>query len=321
MARSTKVEAYEISDYLDGVTSELRYWALRPGLLAAYPQHAEELHTSAVEKAMSAADGVNFMIQQRIYELDLVKKVSIEAKLDELTVTLKPLKSVTFLKCLRVTNTAQASVSKGVTSVINELKKDIDAVVASQLTSQQQVGQVQNEITKSWKELNTVVRNAHMEIVQGIISNLKSDATSLTLVEPELADEMPTVAKLISDFSSRIVKNIEKVDISGLVPDLEALNLHVDASSVPNDRLSYTWTRQFQVQAEKAIAKTSKSVKGSMIVLALKGVMTKTELTNALKKSKEAVANAQVKYKALTTLSTTSLVDIIQSFNFQCCST
>ena len=313
------MEAFEIADYLDGITSELKYWALHPGPLAAHPQRAQELYSSVVEKALSAADGVTFTIHQRIDELDLIKKVSIETKLDELLYTLKPLKAVTFLKCLRIPIAVQASVRKEVTSVSDALKEALDAVVGTQLTNQQRVGQVQNEMIKSWKELNTVVRNAHMEIVQGIISDLKSDATSLTLVEPELADEMPTVAKLISDFSSRIVKNIEKVDISGLVPDLEALNLHVYAESIPNDRLSYTWTRQFQVQAEKAIAKMSKSVKISTMQVALKGV-NKTELKNALKKSKEAVANAQVKYKALTTLSTTYMVDIIQSFNFKCCS-
>ena len=320
LARSAPVEAVKIADQLDNIASRLRYWAAHPRMVAAHPNRVEVIHINAVHNTLTAADHVIFKIHEKIDELELTKKVSMVSKLEQLTETLRPLKLDSFLKVVTIPSTIRHAVKTHVTYVGKELKKDIDAVVASQLTSQQQVGQVQKEMTKRWKDLNNVLRNDHLKVVRKIISDLKSQASLLPLAEPKLANEMPTVAKLISDISSRIIYDLENVDVSRLVPDFAALNLHVDTSSVANDQLSSTWTKQFLVKVKSAIAIMSKSVKLSTINL-LQIVSAKQEVERALKNSKEAVANAQAKYNAMITRQR-DVVAVVMSIDDQieCCS-
>ena len=321
LVRSAPVEAVEIADHLDNIASQLRYWAAHPRMVAAHPNRVEVIHINAVRNTLTAADHVIFKIHEKIDELELTKKVSMVSKLEQLTETLRPLKLDSFLEVVTIPSTIRHTVKKHVTSVSNDLKEAINDIVGTKLTNQQQVGQqIQNEVTKRWKELNNVLRNAHLKVVRKIISDLKSQASLLPLAEPKLADEMPTVAKLISDISSRIIYDLENVDISRLVPDFGALNLHVDTSSVPNDRLSYTRTKQFQVQVKSAIAKMSKSVKLSMIN-SLHIVSARQEVERALKNSKEAEYNAQVKYNAIITRQR-DVVAVVMSIDDQieCCS-
>ena len=208
----------------------------------------------------AAASNILFKINQKIDDLELSKKQSTVSKLEELSQTLKSRIAEPFRRVLHIPSLAHASVTTKVRSVNNALREAIDAVIGTQLTNQLQeyngmedrnalLGRIrevkdqitqlaQTEMTKRWKDLRDVVRNAHMEIVRGIISELKSKASLLQLDDPRIADELPTVINLISDISSNTIKDLDNVDISGLVPDLDAMNLHLEASSIPDDQLN-----------------------------------------------------------------------------------
>ena len=224
-------------------------------------QGPQVLLEAAVEDSLTAADKILLKISNKITNLELSTKQAVVSKLEDLLKMLKDLKDEQLSKFVQIPTTVHASITAEVSSVSNALRDAVNTVIGTQLTNHLQgyhgmedrnavfgricevkgrIGQpAQNEMTGRWNGLGNVIRNAHIDIVRGLISGLKSKASSLQLADPRIADDMPTVANLISDISLKSIKDLDNVDISGLVPVLDAMNLHVDASSIPNDKLNH----------------------------------------------------------------------------------
>ena len=234
-------------------------------------QSPQILQEDAIVDSLTTANKLLTLISQKVDELELSKKEMIVAKHEELVKSINDLKLEYTSRIQNIPSAVRGSITAEVSSVISALRGAIDAVVRTQLTNHLQgyhgnenrqvvfgricevKGLVNNpvhsQMTKSWKELNSIVKNVHVNYIRGVISELKSRVSSILATDATVADEMPaSVSAVLGD----TISNLDKVDLTTLVSDFDVMSIHVDASSIPNDQLNHIWQKmETRYQTEK----------------------------------------------------------------------
>ena len=223
------------------------------------------LREAVIDDSLVAIDDILTQISRKIDGLELNKKQRIVAKHEEFLKALKDLVTEHTSKVQLMPSSVRTAITAEVNTVTNALRGTIDTVISTQLTNHLQgyhgsedrqlvfrricevKGLIGNpalsEMTNSWNRLGSVVRNAHIESTRGVLTELKSRASLLSVVDTSVANEIPSFASLVSATLSKLIDDLGKVDITTLVSNFDAMNLQVDAGSIPNDQLNHIWQK------------------------------------------------------------------------------
>ena len=239
------------------------------------------LREAAVEDSMTIADRILNEITRKIDDLELSKKEATVIKLEELITTLKEFEKEHISRIHQMSNAVQGSITSEISSVMGSIRGAVDTAISTQLMNHLQgydkvedrnvvfarICQVKdlinqpalNELTKGWHGLKSIARNTQIESIRRLYSELKSSASSLLVVEPSVANDMPIIANLVSSLLPQLVSNLDSVDVMELVPNLDAMNLQIDARSIPNAQLDHIWNRMATKYRTEARSKKKKS--------------------------------------------------------------